>query len=115
MFMLVNKRSYVSCTWKVICQSSCHTKCLVFYFASIYYLCCLSIISFDRILIMAGGETRKALWQSLDLLLEEKGNLVILAKYITVSLIQENTKYFNVVANLQGKKHLTLLKLFQKV
>ena len=64
---------------------------------------------------MAGGETRKALWQSLDLLLEEKGNLVILAKYITVSLIQENTKYFNVVANLQGKKHLTLLKLFQKV
>ena len=38
-------------TWKVICKTSCHEKFLVFYFANIYYLYCLSVILFDKIYI----------------------------------------------------------------
>ena len=52
---------------------------------------------------MAGRQTRKAQQQILDLLSEDKENLVILPKYIMISLLQENTKYFSIVANLQEK------------
>ena len=36
-------------TWKEICETSCHEKFPVFYFAHIYYLCCLLVIPFDKI------------------------------------------------------------------
>ena len=59
----------------------------------------LSVISFGNILIMTDRQAPKAL----DLLSEEKCNLVILPKDITISLRQENTKYLNFVANLLEK------------
>ena len=65
----------------------------------IYYTYRLSVISFGNILIMTDRQAPKAL----DLLSEEKCNLVILPKDITISLRQENTKYLNFVANLLEK------------
>ena len=78
-------------------------KFLVFYSANIYYLYRLLVISFDKVLIIAGRQTRKPQQQILELISEQKENLVILTKDIMISLLQENTKYFNVVANLQEK------------
>ena len=72
-------------TWKAIYETRCHKKYVVFYFANIYYLSCLSVIPFDKILVMAGRQTRKAQQQILDLLSEEKQNLVILLKDIMIS------------------------------
>ena len=72
-------------TWKAIYETRCHKKYIVFYFANIYYLRCLSVIPFDKILVMAGRQTRKAQQQILDLLSEEKQNLVILLKDIMIS------------------------------
>ena len=42
---------------------------------------------------MAGRQTRKAQQQILDLLSEEKENLVLLPKDIMISLLQENTVF----------------------
>ena len=63
----------------------------------------LSVISFGNILIMTDRQAPKAQQQVLDLLSEEKCNLVILPKDITISLRQENTKYLKFVANLLEK------------
>ena len=67
-------------TSKAICETSCHKKFLVFYCAHICYLCRLSVILFDKILIMAGTQTRRAQQQILDFLSEETENLVMLPK-----------------------------------
>ena len=52
---------------------------------------------------MAGIQTRKPQQEILKFLSEEKENVVILQKDIMISILQENKKYFNVVANLTGK------------
>ena len=52
---------------------------------------------------MTDRQARKAQQQVLDLLSEEKCNLGILPKDITISLLQENTKYLSFVANLLEK------------
>ena len=46
----------------------------MFYFANIYYLYWLSVIPLDKILVMAGRQTRKNQQQISDLLSEEKEN-----------------------------------------
>ena len=52
---------------------------------------------------MTDRHARKAQHHVLDLLSEEKCNLGILPKDITISLLQENTKYLNFVANILEK------------
>ena len=46
----------------------------MFYFVNIYYLYRLSVIPLDKILVMAGRQTRKDQQQISDLLSEEKEN-----------------------------------------
>ena len=67
-------------TSKAIWETSCHKKFLVFYCAHIYYLCRLSVIPFDKILIMAGTQTRRAQQQILDFFIRRNGKFSYVAK-----------------------------------
>ena len=67
-------------TSKTICETSCYKKFLVFYCAYIYYLCRLSVIPFDKILIMARRQTRRYQQQILDFFIRRKGKFSYVAK-----------------------------------
>lgn len=87
-----------------MCETSCYKKFFVFYFANIYILHVPFISYFIwQYINYDCRQAPKAQQQVLDLLSEEKCNLVILPKDITISLRQENTKYLNFVANLLEK------------
>lgn len=87
-----------------MCETSCYKKFFVFYFANIYILYVPFISYFIwQYINYDCRQAPKAQQQVLDLLSEEKCNLVILPKDITISLRQENTKYLNFVANLLEK------------